>query len=252
MKQLYANNAKTLLASAIGPTGVGSLQLTVGSGSKFPSPSSNEYFLVTLESGSLIEVFTITSRSGDILTIGLRGQEGTVASSFPIGTRVECRVTAGTLGRLSTTFYPLAGVDVVVRPGLAYNKGYICGTYDPFGNPVILISKDDSTWSSVNFTSIISGAVVSGTTTTMTSFTGVTTTSEVLPGKFLIQFTSGALLGQVRAVTANNGTTITWYEAVASAPVAGTTFEILESNACLLTDSVDNSEDAIALAITLG
>ena len=99
--QLFANNADSSLNGAIAPDTL-VLTLKAGEGSKFPSPSNGDYFLVTLYqklgSGEINhEIIKCTSRTGDDLTV-VRAQEGTSAKSFNSGDLVELRVTAGTLG----------------------------------------------------------------------------------------------------------------------------------------------------------
>jgi hypothetical protein len=94
--QLFTNNPSSLLASGI--TNVSStLALTPGTGTLFPSPGAGQIAVVTVEdvSGN-IEIMWCTSRSADSLTV-TRAQEGTTALTFASGSRVELRVTAGTL-----------------------------------------------------------------------------------------------------------------------------------------------------------
>ena len=97
MAVLFTNNAATNLASSI-TSGATSLTVTSGTGSLFPNPTNTDYFLVTLIgiSGSPIEIVKCTSRSGDTLTI-VRAQEGTTASAFNGGDKVELRITAGVM-----------------------------------------------------------------------------------------------------------------------------------------------------------
>lgn len=98
--QLFANNASALLAASIDDNDL-TIQVASGFGVLFPNPGAGEYFLVTLENADGdIETVKIESRSTDLLTVatGGRGQEGTVAQSWTNGqTRVECRVTKGTM-----------------------------------------------------------------------------------------------------------------------------------------------------------
>jgi hypothetical protein len=95
MTVLFTNNAATNLASSITSSAT-SLTVTAGTGSLFPTPSNNNYFLLTLQgiSGTPIEIVQCTARSGDTLTI-VRAQEGTTASAFTGGDTVQLRITAG-------------------------------------------------------------------------------------------------------------------------------------------------------------
>jgi microcystin-dependent protein len=99
-KQLFGNNASSLLAASISDSDL-TIQLTTGFGALFPNPGADEYFLVTLENDSGdIEVVKITARSTDLLTVPTagRGQEGTSAQAWTNGqARVELRLTRGTM-----------------------------------------------------------------------------------------------------------------------------------------------------------
>jgi len=257
MKQLFANNAKTTLAS---PLGIAGTALVVTDGSKFPTPGSYEYFLCTLELGSSIEVVMITSRIGNTLTIGGflesgetvpgRGQELTTAQGFAAGARVECRITKNTLGRNSTAMSVVSSVDQIFAPKDSYNDGYVATSLDPFGNPVITIFKDQFTWRFLNFTNQISTTATAGTTTS------VTAASIAIPGitsgKFLIQFTSGTETGKIRVVTACASNIVSWTTPLTNAPVASDTFEILKSNASILFDVLAISDDAVIMPLLLG
>jgi hypothetical protein len=91
---LFTNNAATTLASGI--TNVATtLTVASGTGALFPSPTGSNYSYVTLinAAGSVLEIVKLTSRSTDTLTI-TRAQEGTTASAFSTGDKVELRVTA--------------------------------------------------------------------------------------------------------------------------------------------------------------
>ena len=81
--QLYANNAKTTLASPINATQT-TITVAPGTGALFPSPSSNQAFKITLVSATSSTVFEIclcTARSTDTLTV-IRAQEGTSGTPF--------------------------------------------------------------------------------------------------------------------------------------------------------------------------
>ena len=96
MTQLFANNARATLASLANASAT-SLTLDSGQGALFPSPSGGDFFKLTLTQScpeTLWEVVKVTARSGDALTVE-RGQEGTSAATWPIGSKAELRLTAG-------------------------------------------------------------------------------------------------------------------------------------------------------------
>lgn len=101
-KQLFTNNAISLLASSISASAT-SLQVMAGYGNLFPSPGPGEYFLITLEdeSATVREIVRVNSRVGDVLGGLVRAQEGTIARAWTSGpgvdTLVDHRVTAETM-----------------------------------------------------------------------------------------------------------------------------------------------------------
>lgn len=142
MSQLFANNAYSALGSSI-LIGATSLTLASGTGSRFPTPSGGDYFLLTLAdtsggSESAWEIVKVTARSVDILTIE-RAQEGTTARAWASGVPVDLRITAGSLAGYTTltgaqtltnktftgyteTQYNLTGTDLVASNGTVQYK----------------------------------------------------------------------------------------------------------------------------------
>ena len=251
MKQLYANNAKTTLVAAIGSTDI---VFSVVDGSLFPTPGSNQYFLVTFEVGTQVEIARVYSKIGNTFYANLasndRGVEGTTPAAFPSGTRVECRITRDALNRFSTSFQQSPDVNQLVAPSQSLNDGYVCNSYDSFGNPAVVIRKDDNTWRFLNFTSVSAFSVASATTTQVT----VTSTgfSSIAVGNYLIHFTSGALTGNIRTISAITSTTISWVTPLTAAPAASDTFEILQSNAAILSAASSTGDDAVIMPLILG
>lgn len=91
----FANNAASLLAGSLSNSAT-SVSVTAGDGLKFPTLGAGDYFyatLVKLVSGAPVsEIVKVTAKSTDTLTI-VRGQEGTTATTFAAGDRIEIRVT---------------------------------------------------------------------------------------------------------------------------------------------------------------
>jgi len=101
MAILFTNNASSTLASSI-LSGATSLTVAAGQGALFPNPTAPDYFLLTLQAvaGTPIEIVQVTARSADTFTI-VRAQEGTTASAFTGGDKVELRVTAAQMAGAS-------------------------------------------------------------------------------------------------------------------------------------------------------
>ena len=94
---IFANNASALLAATITDNDL-TVQVAAGYGANFPSPTGDQYFMLTLEDDDgTIEIVKITGRSTDNLTmdsVADRGQEGTSAAAHVLNaTRCELRLT---------------------------------------------------------------------------------------------------------------------------------------------------------------
>lgn len=100
MPALFSNNASATLAASITSVQT-SLTLTTGQGALFPAVSGSDYFYATIaNSSNTIEIVKVTARSADVLTV-VRAQEGTTASAFSSGGKVELRLTAAALNNMA-------------------------------------------------------------------------------------------------------------------------------------------------------
>lgn len=102
MPRLFiADNAQGTLSVAVSSDTQATLTLQTGEGALFPSPVAPDFFLVTLDDGTNVEICRCIARSGDALTV-LRGiQDTTAQSSFATGTKVQLRITADTLDKIT-------------------------------------------------------------------------------------------------------------------------------------------------------
>lgn len=98
MPQLFKNNVSGVLASQLLAAGT---SMALVDATNFPSPGSDHY-LVTLiglngnGQESSWEIVKVTGKSGNTLTV-VRAQESTSAATWPAATRVEMRLTAGSM-----------------------------------------------------------------------------------------------------------------------------------------------------------
>ena len=88
-----ANNAESNLAS---PVGLSDLEITVVA-DNFPSAP----FYITLGNSSINEIVEVTSKNGNVFTVG-RARDGTTAKEFIIGDKVQLFMVAGLLTELQT------------------------------------------------------------------------------------------------------------------------------------------------------
>ena len=89
----FANNVSTALSSAATASDT---SLLVTSTAGMPTLADGDYFLLTLDSVTAVEIVKVTAWTGTTLTVA-RAQEGTVAKTFAAGTKVEMRLTAGSI-----------------------------------------------------------------------------------------------------------------------------------------------------------
>lgn len=111
MSVLIANNATTILASAINAV-VTSIPLSPGTGALFPNPTGGDFFYGTLQSASnpnQLEIVRVTARATDTLTV-VRGQDGTMAQSFNVSDVFALLPTRATESAIrNVTSLPTAG-----------------------------------------------------------------------------------------------------------------------------------------------
>ena len=157
---LFTNNAATTLASSI--TNVATtLTVASGTGALFPSPTGSNYSYVTLinAAGTVLEIVKLTARSTDTLTI-TRAQEGTIASAFSTGDKVELRVTA-------------AGMTDTFNNGGVQSATAVAGTGISIGS----VTTTGAATHTINNTGVTSVTVAAGTG--MSGGGTVTTTGTV-------------------------------------------------------------------------
>ena len=97
----FANNVSTTLSSAINAT---QTTISVADASGLPTLASGDYVYLTIDTDTAsptLEVVKVTAISSNSLTV-VRGQDGTTASSFSAGVKVELRVTAAALDDISS------------------------------------------------------------------------------------------------------------------------------------------------------
>lgn len=93
MAVILANNVASTLAQDLSAAS-GSLRVKGGTGARFPVITAGLYYYLTVISpDGRMEIVKATARTSDQITVS-RAQEGTLATTFPSGSRVELRTTA--------------------------------------------------------------------------------------------------------------------------------------------------------------
>lgn len=144
MAMKWKNNSSSVIADVGGiSAAASSLTVTAITGSRFPTITSPDYFMITIvDTDGNREIAKCTARSSDTLTI-VRAQEGTAARAFDAGSLVELRPTAGTFDYLADKItYAASGVgNLAPTPGVTANSyklaiftkasGVVVATGDP-------------------------------------------------------------------------------------------------------------------------
>jgi hypothetical protein len=126
---LFKNNATATLSAGITNVST-SLTVTSGQGALFPAAATgSDYFYATLISTTnTIEIVKVTNRTSDTFTI-VRAQDGTTASAFSSGSKVELRIVAacmteklaaanGTASNITITSGTITGItDLAIADG---------------------------------------------------------------------------------------------------------------------------------------
>lgn len=171
-----SNNASSLLAGSITATDTG---LSVGGddAGKFPALAAGDWFPVTIiDPDGSMEIVKVTARSGAALTM-VRGQEGTTARAFPIGSRCELRLTAAAATALVNDFVAafadslgdLASLDVAP----VANGGTGAATAVGAADALATIGANIASAATTNLSAATGISVTVTGTTTITSFGNV-------------------------------------------------------------------------------
>lgn len=109
-KQLFSNSAACYLGAAITvTTAIASFSVQAGQGAEFPSPSGGDWFVAVIwkADGSAYELFKITGRTGDVLTVDTRAFDGSTANTFATTDFVYCVANAGSFSDLQAAIATL-------------------------------------------------------------------------------------------------------------------------------------------------
>lgn len=128
----------------------------------------------------------------------------------------------------------IAGVHQLLSPSASDSNYYLCSDKDDGDSNILVYKNGTDQWAINDFSATIGVSPIasadSGTALQLTSTAIGTALSSYAAGRYLVQFTSGAHIGQVRSITATGLNTISWSQSLASAVTVGTTFKIYTSN----------------------
>lgn len=82
--------------------------ITIGSGSSFPTGANNPFAIIVSRGEAAEEKMLVSSRSGDVLTISVRGYDGTTAQNHLAGAVVDHVLDSNTIQNMNTYTYDTA------------------------------------------------------------------------------------------------------------------------------------------------
>jgi hypothetical protein len=118
----YVNAFSTVIGAALAADAP-ALTLAPGQGAALAAVlTPGDWLALTLEQGALREIVRIEGVTGDTCAPLVRGQEDTTARAWPIGTRIECRITRASLEALAGVTYTQTAPASTWT--IAHNLGY--------------------------------------------------------------------------------------------------------------------------------
>lgn len=165
MAQIFVNNFQTTLGSSLA-SGVTSLTMASGYGTKMPAIASPDFMLLTLEEGTNVEIVKVTAHTSnsDTCTIAREQESTTSPGSFSTSAKVEGRITKGGISQIlrnhsiqtvasSATVTPNADTDdevVITAQAAGLTLANPSGTASQ-GQPLIVRIKDNGTARSISY-----------------------------------------------------------------------------------------------------
>lgn len=139
-------------------------------------------------------------------------------------------------------------------PPTANSNAYLTGDVDDGNNIIYALQYNATKWNfpTHQIATVANGIVATATTTNITS----TNISALLPwtssGKLIIQFTTGALAGYTRMLSATATNSATWADPFSIAATAGDRFDVYQSNFSVINLINQIPDDALVNAIVFG
>lgn len=170
------------------------------------------------------QAFNVVNWSQYVIPLSEDTASGWYTATVPAG--ISTSTSLRILVYSAVTGTPAAGDDNI-------GSSTVTWTGSTWATGVDVTSINGSTTAAIRLAlsaaTIVSGSAITGTLTVAQMTTNLAATVDRLYYGRVVYFTSGALAGQVAAISGYNGTTktITFFQVITSAPVNGDTFIIV-------------------------
>jgi len=124
--RVSGNNQGTTLNGAITALDT---SITVTNAAGFPTITSDEFYNLTIDDDTTVEIITVTSVSSNVLTV-TRGAEGTSAAAFVDATVIELRPTADSVDRKAEQQFTYSQNNTGLISGGSLSIGTVTSTFD--------------------------------------------------------------------------------------------------------------------------
>lgn len=204
MTCLAANNASARLATSVTVEDL-AIQLATGEGAMFPTPSADDYFMITVfeQTGDAfnMEIMKCTHRDGDVLTVA-RAQEGTSAVAFSVSGRVENRFTAGMYNAMGDEVRAIAqSVQQQLdnkQDKLTFDTRPTAGSSNPVTSDGIKSAIDSAIPDSVSYAD--TAGSVAGVSNPMSRDAGAGGIGSIVIGETNYEANPGVVVGGITAI----------------------------------------------------
>lgn len=216
-KVISANNAGSALAASITAVDV-SLTLTAGGGAAFASPGAGQYCTITIVdqgTGLIDEIIWYTTKTGDVLSGLVRGQEGTTAKAWAVYDPVANLWTSGQMAKMAQDPSDQLGSVSAVQTYAGNPNGHVAGNA-----AVVATSAPSMVWDTVDrifwvcigtgttSTAIWLASTSSGTTNYCGLATGTANAIILTPAVPVAAYAAGLSLAFIVAITNTGATTV--------------------------------------------
>lgn len=217
MKVIAGNDAGSRLAVNLLAAGT-SLTLQTGGGAAFPSPTTGFYASITIVdsgTGLIKEIIWYTTKTGDVLSGLVRGQEGTTARDWAVFDFVDNIWTAGQMMKMAQDPSDQLGGVSAVQVYAGNPNGHVAGNAAVVGNSapsMVWDTTDRIFWVCIGTGTTSTAVWLAGSAPGATNYCGLATGTAnaivLTPAVPVASYAAGLSLAFIVATTNTGATTV--------------------------------------------